>query len=467
EENAATQKALNVSKKAVGALIKGIETINDTFENTVRLAVYIVARKNGFSPEKSAQLSRRATVDFRAGGAWKPAMNALYPFAGASIGGIRGLYRLLRGKRGRRIIYAMILLAFISSLLGTWMSEDDETDKTKKKYWTEVKPYERQTNIILPIKVDGHYIKIPRGFLIQPFWAMGDQMAGVATGNVEPMDAAITVANSFLTAFNPLGNGSIVHNLMPLGMRNINEVWFNRDWIDKKLHPEQEGIPKSQQAFAKTEEWAKTLADDLNRLTGGDRYESGLIDIYPANLQYWKDFVTGGLGRFTQSSYTAITNFFEGTETPLEKMPVIRRFVTSTQNLDSSAYFDLKKDIADDMSVLTRANKDAQDRSLTKEQRDEAKQKVKEINKELGTHKTAKGITSPLNSIPGIIRKTDDETKKIETKIRGINNDPNLSDAEKASKVQVLEDQMNELRNKARKKIIDKQQKSPLNQLAQ
>ena len=291
EENGATQKAFNVSKKAVGALIKGIETINDTFENTVRLAVYIVARKNGYSPEKSAQLSRRATVDFRAGGAWKPAMNALYPFAGASIGGIRGLYRVLKSKRGRGIIYAMILLAIMASLLGTWMSEDDDEDKTKKKYWTEVKSYERQTNIILPIKVDGHYIKIPRGFLIQPFWALGDQIAGVMTGNVEPMDAAITVANSFLTAFNPLGNGSIVHNLMPLGLRNIVEVWFNRDWIDKKLHPEQEGIPKSQQAFQKTEEWAKTLADDINRLTGGDAYESGLIDIYPANLQYWKDSI--------------------------------------------------------------------------------------------------------------------------------------------------------------------------------
>lgn len=470
EENAATEKALNVSKKAINVLIKGVETINDTFENTVRLAAYIVARKNGFSPEKSAQLSRRATVDFRAGGAWKPAMNALYPFAGASIGGIRGLYRLLKGKRGRSVIYAIILLSLMSSLLATWMSEDDENDKTKKKYWTEVKPYERQTNIILPITVDGHYIKIPRGFLIQPFWALGDQIAGVITGNLNPADAAVTVANSFLTAFNPLGNGSIVHNLLPLGLRNLAEVWFNRDWIYHKLHPDQEGIPKSQQAFAKTEEWAKTLADDLNRLTGGDRYNSGLMDIYPANLQYWKDFVTGGLGRFTQSSYNTISNFFSGAETPLEKMPFVRRFVTSTKNLDSSAYFDVKKNIADDMSVLTRANKDMNDRSLTPEQRQEAKDTFNKLSRELGTQRTQRGISSPLSSIPGIIRKTDDDTKKIELQIRSITNNQNLSDEAKAEKIKPLEEKIDDLRNKARKRILYLQEKkklSPLNQLAQ
>jgi len=467
EENGATAKAFNVSKKAVGALIKGVETINDTFENTVRLAVYMASRKNGYSPEKASQLSRRATVDFRAGGAWKPAMNALYPFAGASIGGIRGLYRLLKSKRGRGVIAAVIILAIMNALLGTWMSDDDEDDKTKKQYWTGVKSYERQNNLILPIKVGDHYVKIPLGFYLQPFWAFGDQIAGVMTGNISPSDAAITTATSFITAFNPLGNGSIVHNLLPLGLRNIVEVWFNRDWIDHKLHPEKEGVPKSQQAFEKTEEWAKTLADDLNRLTGGDAYESGLIDIYPANLQYWKDTVTGMLGSFVGTSYKAIENAINGIETPLEKMPFVRRFVTKTENIDNNAYFELKKDVADDMAILSRANKDEKDKSLPQDRRDEAKAKVKELSKELGTQKSTRGISSPLNSIPGIIRHTDDETKKVEINIRSIKNDQTLSDEEKAAKIKPLEDKITELRNKARKKIIDKQQKSPLNQLAQ
>lgn len=470
EENGATAKAMAVSKKAVKNLINGIELINDTFENTVRLAVYMAARKNGYSPEKASQLSRRATVDFRAGGAWKPVLNALYPFAGASIGGIRGLYRALRSGRGQGLLGAIVLLAIINALLGSWMSDDDDEDKTKKKYWTQVKSYERQNSLILPIKVGDHYVKIPLGFFLQPFWALGDQIAGVMTGNIKPMDAATTVANSFISAFNPLGNGSIVHNILPLGLRNLAEVWFNRDWLDHKMHPEKEGVPKSQQYFAKTEEWAKTLADDLNRLTGGDRYHSGLIDIYPSNLQYWKDTVTGMLGSFVGTSYKAIENTINGLPTPLEKIPGVRRFVTSTQNIDSGAYFDTKKSIADDMAILTRANKDLNDRSLTKEQRDEASKTVKELSKELGTQRTQRGISSPLSSIPGIIRKTDDDTKKIESQINTIKNNPNLSNAEKAEKIKPLEDKMNDLRNKARRRILEMQEKrsqSPLNQLAQ
>ena len=89
------------------------------------------------------------------------------------------------------------------------------------------------------------------------------------------------------------------------------------------------------------------------------------------------------------------------------------------------------------------------------------------MSKELGTQKSTRGITSPLNSIPGIIRHTDDETKKIEIKIRAIQNNQNLSDDEKVEKIKPLEDKINDMRNKARRKIIDKQQKSPLNQLAQ
>lgn len=468
EENAATQKAFNFSKKAVKNTIKGVELINDTFENTVRLAVYIAARKKGYTPERAAQLSRRSTVDFRAGGAWKPYMNALYPFIGASIGGIRGLWRLAKSRRGRQFIYAIILFAILNGLLGTWMSEDDEQDKTKKKYWTKVKPYERTKNIILPITVgDGQYVKIPIGFKLQPFFVLGDQISGAMTGNLDPLDAAITTVTAFSSAFNPLGEGSIVHNLLPLGLRNLDEVWYNRDWLGHKMHPEKEGVPKSQQAFEKTEEWAKTLADDINRLFGGDRYHSSIADMYPANLQYWKDFVTNQVGNFAKTSYKAIENAINGIETPLEKIPGVRRFVTSTQNIDNNAYYDLKKDVAKDLSILSQANKDFRDKSLTQEQRDEAKATVQEIKKELGVQVGPKGISSPLNSVSGIIRKTDGEIKKIEEKIKSIQNNQNLSDEERTFKINPLKDKINQLQNDTRKKIIEKQQKSPLNQLAQ
>lgn len=470
-----TEKGIDITKKASMGVLNAIETINDTFDSTVRFAVYLAARQNGLSKNRSAQLSRQATIDFRMGGKYKPFINAIYPFSGAAIAGSRGLYRLWKSKRGRRALISITMLSALNSLLGTYMSDDDDTDKTKKEFWTKIKAHERTNSIIIPVKIKGRYVKIPIGFYLQPFWVLGDQIAGSMLGQIGPMDAAANTAAAFSSAFNPLGSGSLLHNLFPVQiagvpLRGIYETWKNEDWLGSQMHPERKGIPKSAQYYDKTSDAAITIADKLNRAFGGNPFKSSVADIYPSNLDYWANYITGGVGRFATGSVKGIFDYFEGNETPLEKMPFIRRYITSNEKLEDTAYAKLRKDIDLDRATQSNALAASKNMTLPKEVRDEAKSVLKEMKKELGTTVSGKKVESPINSLPGIINKTDKEVKKIEDRITKIESRGDLSKEQKKTMTKDLEDRITTLKNRARHKIIEKREKqnpsiSPLQQL--
>ena len=465
-----SQKGLEMSKNGVMNILGAIETINDTFDSTVRFAVYLAARENGLNKERSALLSRRATVDFKSGGKYKPMINALYPFAGAALAGSRGLYRLAKSPRGRKAMLSIMLISAMNSLLGSYMSDDDEYDPNKAEFWTQIKANERTNSIILPIKVNGRYVKIPLGFYLQPFWVAGDQIMGASLGQIGPMDAAVNIATAFSNAFNPLGSGSLIHNLVPVQLRGIYETWMNEDWLGRQMHPERKNIAKSAQYYDKTSDISITLADQVNRLFGGNPYKPSIADIYPSNIDYWAGYITGGVGRFVTGSATSIYKWAEGEETPLEKLPVVRRFVTSTENIENTAYSTLRRQVDEDRSKQSKAISDSQDKTIPLEQRREAKELAMEMKKELGTKITKGRVESPLSSLPGIFKDTDKKIENIEEKIGKIQVRKDISVQEKKALSKPLEDRITELKNMARKKVMQKQQRqeptvSPLRQL--
>ena len=467
----AAQKSLSIAKNMGNGVLEAIETINDTFDSTVRLAVYMSARKAGYTKEQAALLGRRSTVDFRTGGKLKPFINAAYPFAGTAIAGSKALTRILRSKRAWQAIGGVVMASMFSSLLGTYLSDDDEEDPTKKKFWTEIKDYNRHNSIILPFKINGRYVKFAAGFYISTFWSLGDQMAGVLTGNIKPTDAAINVATSIANAFNPLGSGSLIHNIIPIQMRPFIETYMNKDWQNKDMHPEREGRSKSSQYYDKTSETAVTLADWVNRKFGGNPYESSVMDTYPANIDYWFNFITGGAGAQVTNSGKAVYDYFSGADIPAEKLPFVRRVITSTQNIDDSAYSKVRNEVGARSARLSSSYADSQNMAIPKERRIEAREVSKELKKELGSSYNGKKIENPPGSLPGIIRETDKSVKELEERIDKINIRNDLSAIQKKALVDPIQNKITAKKNTARKKIIHKEQiktpppLSPLNQL--
>ena len=467
----AAQKSLSIAKNMGNGVLEAIETINDTFDSTVRLAVYMAARKAGYTKEQAALLGRRSTVDFRTGGKLKPFINAAYPFAGTAISGSKALTRILRSKRAWQAIGGVVMASMFSSLLGTYLSDDDEEDPTKKKFWTEIKDYNRHNSIILPFKINGRYVKFAAGFYISTFWSLGDQMAGVMTGNIKPTDAAINVATSITNAFNPLGSGSLIHNIIPIQMRPFIETYMNKDWQNKDMHPEREGRSKSSQYYDKTSETAVTIADWVNRKFGGNPYESSVMDTYPSNIDYWFNFITGGAGAQVTNSGKAVYDYFSGADIPAEKLPFVRRVITSTQNIDDSAYSKVRNEVGARSARLSSSYADSQNMAIPKERRIEAREVSKELKRELGSSYNGKKIENPPDSLPGIIRETDKSVKELEERIDKINIRNDLSAIQKKALVDPIQNKITAKKNAARKKIIHKEQikappaPSPLNQL--
>ena len=66
EDSTRTQEILGKAKNVVDF----VEGMNEAFEDSVRLAASIAARRNGVSREKAAQLAKNITVNFNKHGEW-------------------------------------------------------------------------------------------------------------------------------------------------------------------------------------------------------------------------------------------------------------------------------------------------------------------------------------------------------------------------------------------------------------
>ena len=62
-----------------------IENINDSVENSIRLAAYIAARQAGVSREKAAEFGKNVTVNFNQHGEWGQSLNGIFLFFNASM----------------------------------------------------------------------------------------------------------------------------------------------------------------------------------------------------------------------------------------------------------------------------------------------------------------------------------------------------------------------------------------------
>lgn len=460
-------RALRAGDKALDTTVAALSKVNDIFEDAVRFAVYRAARKNGYSKERAASLSLNSTVNFQTKGAWMPTLNALKPFLSASVGSMRAVYRLAQNspKRFGQFLSAILMGSVANSLLGVWMSDKDDIDPTKSKYYTNVRGYERQKNFILPYQfADGHYGKIPTGFFYGPIAVLGDNIAGVLTGNVKPQEAATNVAMSIYDYANPLGSGTWASQLLFTPFAPFVQHGYNKDWLGRPIHPEEtnrtKGLPASEQYKMGTPEWAISTSRFLNSATDGSQFKKGWLDVYPDTLNHYFTFFTGGLGTFTGRSVNAVNNYFENTPTPKEEIPYMRRLMTNTKGIDESKFYDIKNKIQEKENTFRSAVDQYQtDKSPT------AKATIIELGKELNMGiKDGKAVST--NSVPAAFKKIQDQNSELKEAIEMTRANPKLSPLEKDSRVKRYEGMITSNMLSARK-FMQKREPSELTPLQQ
>lgn len=331
-------------------LVRGIgnavDRINGATETAVRLSAYVQMRESGASPARAASFAKNLTVNFNRKGEWGSVINTLYVFSNASIqGSTRLLKSLTTTKRGAAVAGGIVASGIAYGMAAAAMFGEDEDGR---KVWDRIPKHVKDTHLVLP-RGGGKYFSIPLPYGYNVLFNAGRSTGEVLAGSETPGSAAFNTIKSAATAFNPLGGeGSALQMLSPTILDPFVQAAENKSWTGQPVVPEQMPFglqkPDSQLSTRRTSATAKAVAQWLNRATGGDEVTPGKVDVSPAMLDHFFEFVVGGTGRTIERA----AQLPGKDEIKSRDIPVVRRFVGEVpENPNLTEFYRTAKTIED------------------------------------------------------------------------------------------------------------------------
>lgn len=437
-----------MTHRAARATIQFIEDANMAVDNGLRLSAYVNARRAGMTQQQAAVLAKNLTVNFNKRGELGPKINALYLFANASIQGSVVVLKAIRHSRKvQAIVGASIALGFGEDMLNAFLSPDD--DDGEKKY-DKIPEWEKEANFIimdpsgklseytrkmfgLGAEGGAEYIKIPKFYGYRVFPEIGRNIAKTARGAQKPTTAAKNIALSIVNNFNPIGNGgSLLNVLAPTFLDPVVDLLRNEDWSGRKIMPDENPYdkspdPQSQRSFPSTTRLSREVAEGLNRITGGDEFRSGAIDVSPAAMDYLFGQFTGAAGGFASKTVDVVNKGWHGEDLQLNQIPFARKVLGETATWQD-------KNLAYDRMGEVYAAYDRYSTLMKSGQNDRADRAMKEDGALIDLYAQAKSTTKELRAI---------RKEKI-----SVQNDGRLKDDTKKARVKELEEQERNLVNR-------------------
>lgn len=341
----ASQDGGHKALQAVQAIGKGIGDLNTVVENAVRLSSFKAAIEAGMSESDAASLAKNLTVNFNRKGELGPAMNALYMFFNAGVQGTARIFTALKHPRVAKMMGAVVLTAWGLAELNRMLAGDDDDGENK---WDKVSDYTKSTNLIF-MRDDGTAFKIKMPYGYNAFVALGYTMSDLyhyasGDGGKAPATAATNMVKALLNAFNPMGDDSFLQMLSPTVLDPFVQVATNENFMGTKIKPENlpwgAQKPESQLYFRSVSKPAKAISEQLNALTGGDKWTPGLVDVSPEILDHFMDFAFGGLGR-TFKDTLALPATLSDPDVPVNRVPFLRQvYMQPSNRVDLDRFYD-------------------------------------------------------------------------------------------------------------------------------
>jgi hypothetical protein len=383
-------KAKKASEWMAKNSIDVIENVNDAFENSVRLAAYIEARKAGVSREKAAELSKNITVNFNRSGELGPMANAWYMFFNASVQGTVRLARSLgtlkdvrkpngeldswfnRLNGAQKMAFGLSLTTGMLTMINIAMSDDDEDGVS---FYEKIPDYEKERNLIIMYS-GKNYFKIPLPYGFNVFANMGTSMVEAANGQREPLDAGMFLLNSAFSSFSPISFGQskdaskyLAKGLSPTILKPFVDIAVNETYFGSSVYREQfpVGAPKPQAEMSyRSPEGVRSFFQWMNEVTGGSEQVPGSADFNPDKFWYGFEYYIGGAGQFITRSLGTGKDLFEtikeGEKVPMKAndFPFLRKlYGEASKYYDSDTY----TENANLVSQLYKERKEAEDKN--------------------------------------------------------------------------------------------------------
>lgn len=358
----AEKNILHMTANGFNKFLQLVEDYNAIVENAVRVSTfrYLIENK-GFSEAQSASYSKNLTVNFNRKGNGSSWAGTLYLFFNAGVQGNARLIKPFRSDNAsirRKAIMTPLLMAgsafmwaeVIRMVMGAGDDEEDYLDKQSTWMLTH--------NILIPNILsddEDDFLRIPLPYGYNTYWALGMIMNQMAHGVKSMAETAFALSDVAMGSFSPIGglesdNAGVAFSkfVAPTLMDPVLELSMNENFAGSPIYREQftakhgiKKLPNSHVYYDSANDWIVDIAKYLNKLSGGNEVESGLVDISPEVIEYLIGQVTGGTGQFIMKSLDFMRNVadgdaFEGDK--IRKVPFLSSLMT-----DTSPYIDIKR----------------------------------------------------------------------------------------------------------------------------
>lgn len=427
-----------VKKKFLGkgkSLLQFMEDYNTIVENGVRVATYKALLDRGYSRERAAQAAGSVTVNFSKGGEYRSLMNAWYLFYNASLQGSFALLNAAtRSKKVQQIWMGVIAAGVLQDQLNSLISDEEEDGKLT---YDKIPEYVLEHNLIImnPFS-DRGYISIPMPYGLNMAHNIGRAMSQLARGGTDLKGAGNSIVGTTIDTLSPIGgiwDYGIDNAVAPTIADPFIDVISNQDFTGKPVFKEGfpgDRTPSSQLYWSTTSPSAKWIADNVNSLTGGSAASSGLVDISPDVLEFWFEYITGGVGRFAQRTAELPTKLSDdGLQEELYRsIPFSRKIYSSVSDReDLSDYIEKRDKILVAFDELKAAGEAGNPERLAKIRTDYADE-IKFI---------------------GIIRQIENQRRKIARQINNVRDSRTLTDEKKKELLDKLDEAKQKLTKRA------------------
>ncbi len=320
--------------KVAHAILEWLSHYNDAIENGVRLSAYKVGIDSGLSRAQAASIAKNLTVNFNRKGHVAREAGSLYAFFNAAVQGTARLAQTVSGPRGRAIVAGGITLGAIVEILGRGLMDDDE--------WEKIPDFVKERALVIPTSGTTYAtIPMPLGLHVLP--SMGRLTTeAVLSDNATAASNLARMTMILVEAFNPIGTSStLAQTLAPTVADPFVALWENRDWTGRPIARENVGSldPKPGHQLAKDSASPVSMAISraVNAMSGGEEFVPGAISWSPDQIDYVFGVLTGGLGREALKTSQTVGSIFTGDELPTYRIPLVSRFVGSTEGVSASS----------------------------------------------------------------------------------------------------------------------------------
>lgn len=314
-----------------------IKAVADSAEIITRFATFLASLDKGMSVGQSVANGRNVSVNFNRKGEISDKMGAHYSFFNASMQGIYKQLRLGRKHKGRFALVAGVKIAMgygyaclFDMLMSAYFPDDDDDLLVivEAPLWMKLGytcyPKFRGDNTI-------SFGRIPKPIGYAAFSNLGVLLREIETGRLSTEEALEEAGKEvvknwgygFSEGTYPL-RGFVPEYLKPFADLIMNQDSFGReihrtDKFDNQIPNSELGQRNVIPAIYEATRW-------LNKVSGGNEFKSGSIDINPSDVQYILQSLAGGYGVIARKTIElGVSIVDDQVEFEMQNIPLINR----------------------------------------------------------------------------------------------------------------------------------------------